>query len=175
MFDLRKMNSDDLGMVLDWRNQKEVRSNMYCQTPIKLDEHMDWWKKTSKKDDQIYLIYEYNYTPFGVVSFNEIDKKHKHESWAFYTAACAPKRSGSRMEYLALNFAFSTLSLNKLHCEVLFYNEPVLALHKKFGFEEKGRFILHYQKEGVYYYIVRMAIFKQGWEKLKINFLHLDE
>ncbi len=76
--------------------------------------------------------------PLGVVGFVGIDLGNQKSSWAFYASRTAPRGTGSRMEYLALEFAFSKLGLNKLYCEVLAFNAAVIKLHQKFGFSVEG-------------------------------------
>src|SRR5690606_38648738 len=108
-----------LQTILNWRNAPAVRRNMYTRHEISLEEHLAWWKNVGSREDQLYFIYEYKNTPFGVVAFTQISNRDKNASWAFYASPEAPRGTGSRMEYLALEYAFKSLKLHKLHCEVL--------------------------------------------------------
>ena len=173
MTKLRRMNTRDLDLVLEWRNHPNVRKNMYNQTVITETEHKIWWDKICKNNTYRYLIYEYRGFPSGVVSFKDINFNHRHSSWAFYASPKAPRGTGARMEYLALEYAFEKLSLLKLFCEVLSYNTAVISMHKRFGFQQEGRFISQYLEGDNSWDIVRLAIFKSDWEKTQQRFVHL--
>src|SRR5690554_5898380 len=118
--------------MLSWRNHPAVRANMYTRHPISRNEHLAWWKNTAGRDDCAYFMYERVGTPLGIVGFTELDRTNANCSWAFYASPEAPRGTGSRMEYLALEYAFGTLRLHKLYCEVLAFNSGVITLHQKF-------------------------------------------
>lgn len=137
---LRDIQPREQELMLQWRNAPGVRANMYTQHEIRLDEHLAWWERIRQRDDQRYFMYECDGIPLGIVGFNGIDPVSRNSSWAFYASPKAPKGTGSRMEFLALEHAFSELDLHKLHCEVLAFNTPVIRLHEKFGFKVEGIF-----------------------------------
>jgi UDP-4-amino-4,6-dideoxy-N-acetyl-beta-L-altrosamine N-acetyltransferase len=163
---LRPMVDEDLEMVLDWRNAPEVRSKMYTSHVISLEEHLAWWGRTKQRDDQKYFVYECAGTPLGVVGFTQIDYFSQNCFWAFYASSNAPRGTGSRMEYLALNYVFKELGLNKLSCEVLRFNETVLRLHTKFGFKKEGLFRQQYMVDGVFHDIVRFGLLESEWQQI---------
>lgn len=164
---LRLMTDNDLKSVLIWRNTPSVRMNMYTQHEISMEEHTNWWNRTKEQSSQKYLIFEDSGQPLGVVAFNNINTFHKNSSWAFYASPEAPKGTGSKMEFLALDFAFEKIKLNKLYCEVLAYNQPVLGLHKKFGFTEEGLFREQYYIKDKFVDVHRLAIFSDKWRTIK--------
>ncbi len=160
---LRPMLDRDLEMVMAWRNAPEVRKNMYTQQVITLAEHQRWWAKIKEDQNSKYLIFEVNDVPAGLVNFTDIDPVHKTAFWGFYTCPSAPRGTGSRMETLALDFAFGPLALNKLCCEVLAFNKAVISLHIKFGFSQEGIFKAHKMLNGMYENVHRLAIFAKDW------------
>jgi UDP-4-amino-4,6-dideoxy-N-acetyl-beta-L-altrosamine N-acetyltransferase len=54
---LRAMNDNDLKMVLNWRNQPEVRQRMFTRHEISMEEHQAWWNKTKNDVTKCWLIY----------------------------------------------------------------------------------------------------------------------
>lgn len=66
-----------------------------------------------------------------------------------------------------MNYVFDELNLNKLRCEVLTFNEKVIAMHEKFGFRREAYYRQHVKKDGVYYDVVGLAMLKKEWEQLK--------
>lgn len=163
----RDIQNDDLEMILSWRNSSSVRQNMYTRHEISFEEHQKWWKVASESNDQRYFIYEHDDKPLGVVSFTQININDSNSSWAFYASPDAPRGTGSRMEFLALEKAFKGMNLHKLYCEVLSFNEPVVKLHKKFGFRLEGGFKEHHQVDGTYVDVIRLGILRSEWESIR--------
>jgi RimJ/RimL family protein N-acetyltransferase len=62
------------------------------------------------------------------------------------------------------------LKLHKLSCEVLAFNEPVVGLHKKFGFQVEGVFRDHHKMNGDYVDIVRMGLLEREWHAIRDKF-----
>lgn len=162
---LRKIEASDLEMILEWRNVPEVRMNMYTQHVISREEHQQWWQKTSLDEKQAYFIFENKGIPAGVVSFNQIDKDNLQSFWAFYASPDAPRGTGMKMELLALDFAFESLGLHKLSCEVLAFNVKVINLHLKFGFQKEGVFRENYLLDGEYIDVYRLGILSSEWKE----------
>lgn len=160
---LRPIRQDELDLMRAWRNDPGVRANMYTRHVISREEHLAWWERTSSRSDQVYFMYERDDVPMGIVAFTQIDPANANSSWAFYAAPDAARGTGSRMEYLALEHAFGQMRLHKLHCEVLAFNAPVVALHQKFGFMIEGRLREHHHLEGDYVDIVRLGILASEW------------
>lgn len=135
---LRTIEPSELELMLSWRNAPSVRANMYTRHEISLTEHLAWWERTQEDSNQLYFMYEFQGVPLGVVAFTGINVASHNSSWAFYVSPEAPKGTGSKMEFLALEHAFNDMKLNKLCCEVLAFNTPVIKLHQKFGFKVEG-------------------------------------
>jgi RimJ/RimL family protein N-acetyltransferase len=76
------------------------------------------------------------------------------------------------MEALALEYAFFTLKLHKLQCEVLAFNELVIKLHKKFGFIVEGTLREQHKIDGEYGDIYRLGLLKAEWEEKRKDMLN---
>lgn len=161
---LRKINTDELELMLAWRNAPNVRANMYTRHEIGLKEHLAWWERIQHCDDQLYFMYEVDGRPTGIVAFNNIDVVSSISSWAFYAAPDAPKGTGSKMEFLALDYAFHNMRLHKLVCEVLEFNSPVIKLHQKFNFKVEGVLREHHLVDDEYVDIYKLGILSKEWE-----------
>lgn len=161
--DLRAIRDCELELMLSWRNAPSVRANMYTRHEISLAEHLSWWERTARREDQEYFMYEKDGAGMGIVAFTEIDRANANCCWAFYAAPDAARGTGSRMEYLALQRVFGALGLHKLYCEVLAFNAPVIALHQKFGFQIEGRFRDQHKVDGEYIDIVRLGLLAEEW------------
>lgn len=168
---LRPIQEHELEMMLEWRNAPDVRKNMYNTDIILLEDHLKWWEQIQQDDSIHYFFYEYENIPQGVVCFVGIDNLNHQAMWGFYVSSNALRGTGSRMEVLALDYAFNDLNLHKLSCEVLDYNATVVKFHKKFGFVEEGFFREHHVYQGKYFGIHRLAIMRDNWLQLKDNII----
>jgi UDP-4-amino-4,6-dideoxy-N-acetyl-beta-L-altrosamine N-acetyltransferase len=153
------MVNDDLDQVLEWRNHPDIRKNMYTNHVISREEHYRYFEKVWNDPTVVYLICEgLDGKAVGVVNFVKIDKISGNAYWAFYSGDLARKGLGTWMEFLALNYAFETLGLLKLSCEVLDYNMKVVNLHRKFGFTEEGVFRKQHKTPEGFADIYRLSI-----------------
>lgn len=164
---LRPISFDDSEMVLEWRNQDFVRLNMYYHEVIDLETHMKWFSSMMDDASSQYFIYEQNSIPLGLVAFTNIDRKNNKAFWAFYAADNKKIGVGVEMETLALQYAFEELQLNKLCCEVLEFNSSVISFHQKFGFKQEGIRRQDYFRDGKFFDIYELALFKDVYFKSK--------
>jgi UDP-4-amino-4,6-dideoxy-N-acetyl-beta-L-altrosamine N-acetyltransferase len=156
-----------LDIVFQWRNRIDVRKNMYTSHEITKEEHRSWFDKISEDTTKNYFIFELDNKPSGVIGFVDINMLSKSSSWAFYSGDTTIRGIGSLMEVTALDYAFNEMKLEKLHCEVLEFNDTVIKFHKKYGFQEEGIFKKHHFTEGNFWDVHRLAIFKNDWSKCR--------
>lgn len=164
---LRPILFEDAEMVLAWRNQDFVRLNMYYHEVIDLETHMKWFASMMKDDTSLYFIYEQKNVPLGLVAFTNIDQKNNKAFWAFYAADNKKIGVGVEMETLALQYAFETLKLHKLCCEVLEFNSNVISFHQKFGFVQEGIRRQDYRRNEEYFDIYELALFRDVYTDSK--------
>lgn len=166
---LRELREADLSNVLDWRNAASVRANMYTQHVISAEEHARWWASVRSDATKRYFIFEFEGKATGVVGFTDIDMKSQNAFWAFYAAPSATKGTGRKMEYLALEYAFETMTLHKLCCEVLAFNTKVIELHKQHGFQIEGIFREQKSINGEFVDVYRLGIQKTEWQTMRAD------
>lgn len=162
---LRPVNESELELMLSWRNAPTVRENMYTTHEISRTEHLSWWERSRHSNFQRYFMYEFQGQPLGIVGFTDIDQGNQNSSWAFYASPNAPKGTGSRMEILALDYAFHELGFHKICCEVLAFNTTVIKLHKKFGFKIEGILREQYYRSGSFIDIYRLGLLASEWAR----------
>lgn len=164
---LRDINKSELELMLSWRNSPDIRKNMYNKHIINMDDHLAWWKKIRLDDCYKYFMYENEGEPQGIVAITDISLSENNASWAFYASPESKRGTGSKMEFLALNFVFDDLGLHKLWCEVLAFNEAVIKLHIKFGFKAEGIFREQHFTNSEYIDIHRLGILKDEWFEIR--------
>jgi UDP-4-amino-4,6-dideoxy-N-acetyl-beta-L-altrosamine N-acetyltransferase len=170
---LRRVNDGDKEQVLLWRNQNNVRKNMYNSEIISKYEHNKWWDLLTIDLNRDYLIFSRNGFDIGVVGFLDIEKEKRTANWMFYASSTAPKGTGSLMEFCTLEYFFRVLNFRKLNCEIISFNEPVIGLHKKFGFSHEGTFREQHLFEHAYWDVIRMGMLSHEWDANRHRFDHL--
>jgi UDP-4-amino-4,6-dideoxy-N-acetyl-beta-L-altrosamine N-acetyltransferase len=153
--------------MLSWRNAPSIRNNMYNKHIISLDEHIEWWERSKLSKMNKYFMYEDEGISLGIVAITDISQTDNNASWAFYSSPESKKGTGSKMEFLALDFAFIELGLHKLWCEVLEFNQSVINMHKKFGFKPEGVYRSHHYINSGYIDVHRLSILKVEWLELR--------
>ncbi|MDT8384239.1 MAG: UDP-4-amino-4,6-dideoxy-N-acetyl-beta-L-altrosamine N-acetyltransferase [Gammaproteobacteria bacterium] len=164
---LEALREEDLLLVLSWRNAPEVRGNMYSAHEISVVEHMNWYQETKNDPSRLDFIYSDEGRKCGVVYFTQLSIEKRTAFWGFYAASDAPKGTGLKMEYAALEHAFSVLGLHKLNCEVIAFNRGVINMHKKTGFVEEGLFRDFHFDGATYHDVIRFGMLASEWEQCR--------
>lgn len=164
MANLRKLQQEDLDLILKWRNKDFIRLNMHKHQIIEKQEHLNWFKKTSKENKSSAFIYEENHQSLAYVNFklDELENK-KIASWGFYLLSDEGKGIATKMALLAIPYAFDFLNIKKIFAEVLSFNTKSLAYHKKLGFKLKNIQKKSYQRNQVFYDIYHFELTKKDW------------
>lgn len=166
MISLRSVQPDDKEKIFYWRNLPEVAEYMYTDHAITLEEHERWFSGVFDDPSREYWIITLDREDVGLVNIYSLDLYNKRCYWAFYLASpkVRGRGVGSFVEYSILQYVFNNLGLNKLCCEVLGFNEPVVNMHKSFGFVQEGMYRQHILKSGEFMDVVALAILKTEWE-----------
>lgn len=163
---LREMNESDLSMVLTWRNAEDIRNNMYTNHVISVDEHRSWWESHKNNPKMRRLVCELDGCAAGVVIFTNYMGPEGVASWAFYSGDRTRRGVGTAMEVAALHYAFDTLRVRRLECEVLDFNDSVIRFHLKHGFRVEGIFLEAYVRDGKPHDVYKFAMLARDWFKV---------
>ncbi|WP_102692919.1 UDP-4-amino-4,6-dideoxy-N-acetyl-beta-L-altrosamine N-acetyltransferase [Rummeliibacillus pycnus] len=172
MLNLRLCSLEDIKpryvqLVLEWRNQKQIREMMFNSNIIQLDEHRKWIESLDQ-GDKIAKVFCYNGLPMGVIQFTYLNREANIGEWGFYIGnSQAPKGMGTLLGFTAINFLFNDLKLRKLCAEVLSFNKISLSFHQKLGFSKDGVLRQHVLKKGDFYDVHIFSMFKNEWENHK--------
>jgi len=163
----RKIEEEDLEMVLKWRTMPEVSSYMYSDFEPDMQKHKEWYKMMSDDATMKYWIVRADGEDIGVVNLFEIDLHNSRCNWGFYIGSTnvRGKGIGKSVELNILDYVFTKLKLNKFCCEVFVSNPHVIKMHEKNGSIVEGTRRQHMFKNGEFHDIVEMGITKDDWEK----------
>lgn len=166
---LRPIQESDLELILEWRNSDGIRSMMFTDHIISMDEHMAWYKKVEKNlTKSQHLIFGYQGIPLGQVNITDFDQRNKRCHWGFFIGATnAPRGSGMSMGYMALEYIFETMGMHKICSEALSDNVRSIQYQKKLGFLEEGYCVAHAVKQGNYHDVVCLGLLNKNWHNNK--------
>ena len=138
LININECNSNETEEILNIRNEDKIRSKMFNTEIISNDDHLKW--KTTFKNSLNNFFYAIIFKKkiIGGLGMKNYDKQKKSVDWAFYISSKKKILGlGASVEYYAINYMFSKLSLKKLYCYVIRSNKEVIKLHNKFGFKIK--------------------------------------
>jgi UDP-4-amino-4,6-dideoxy-N-acetyl-beta-L-altrosamine N-acetyltransferase len=168
MFALRDVGMDDKELIYSWRNHPETAKYMYTDHDINPEEHERWLRKVLNDRSCRYWILQSDGQDVGVLSITQIDQHNRRCYWAFYLdPELRGKGVGSFAEISVLRYVFDELQFNKLCAEVLGFNQPVVEMHKRFGFVQEGLMRKHIFKQGQWHDVVAIAILREEWEAIR--------
>jgi UDP-4-amino-4,6-dideoxy-N-acetyl-beta-L-altrosamine N-acetyltransferase len=162
---LRPIQDDDRDRLFAWRNSPHVAAYMYSDHEITPEEHARWFDTVPGDPRRAYWIIVVDGAPAGLANFYDIDRTHSRAAWAYYLAdpAIRGRGVGGYVEFWMIEQAFGPLGLRKLWCEVLASNEPVWALHQKFGFQIEARLRGHVLKAGQPQDVIGLGLLAEEW------------
>ncbi len=154
-------------MVLAWRNHPDVRRFMFTQQEIGLEEHRNWFAKTSLDISRCLLIVEEVNQAIGYVQFSQVSDGGIAD-WGFYTRPDAPKGTGRKLGVMALNHAFGPLKLHKVCGKVIGINQVSIAFHQRLGFVLEGVLRDQQRVEAAYYGLHCFGMLATEWQPEKV-------
>ncbi len=158
--------TDIQSAIRDIRNEPGVRKWMYTEHVISPEEHSRWLEGLAGDNRQsVFVVLEDKVVPLGIVSVNAVDRLHRKTDWAFYLTSTARGGLGSTLEYHFLNFVFDTLGMEKLNCEVIEGNDPVVALHERFLFNREGFRRSNIVKDGKRLGVHFLGLTREDWRE----------
>lgn len=167
MFDactVRALIEDDLPIVLAWRNHPAVRSYMFNQHKISLQEHRNWFERVRHDKTRQQLIVLQGVEPIGFVQFSAISKGGIAD-WGFYARPDAPRGSGRKLGTAALMHAFKDLGLHKVCGQAIESNAASIAFHQKLGFIEEGRLREQQRIGDQYHTLFCFGLLAKDWQE----------
>lgn len=169
MISLRAVNEQDKGQIRQWRNRRQVASFMYTDHEISEEEHAAWFARIQNDPTCRYWVIVCDSRDVGVANISHLDRQNERCDWAFYIAeeGVRGRGVGSFVEYAVLSHVFDHLQLHKLCCQVLAFNQSVIEMHRKYGFQVEGILRSHILKEGQFVDVYYLGILRQEWEKEK--------
>ncbi len=166
---LTRCNEDEVNKILEIRNEKKVRMNMFTKHIITKNEHNIWFEKLKVSKKELFFCIKYKNEIIGGLGLKDIIN-FDCAYWSFYLSENKNFIGlGASVEFKALDWFFNEFNFNKLYCFVLRKNTAVIKLHRKFGFIDET--CIKVIKEKVKNEdFVHLELNKDKWKKVKEKF-----
>ncbi len=177
---LRLIRESDLDTVMRWRMLPEVTRYMYTDPQLTREGQRAWFDRIRQSErDRVWIIEALPEhaadapapaaQAIGVLSLSDIDQVNQRCAWAYYLGETSARGMGlaKTLELNICTYVFEHLGLAKLWCEVLSFNDRVVALHEKFGSKVEGVLRQHICKNDEFHDVVRMGLLRSDWPALR--------
>lgn len=170
--ELRPLSKSDIPHLMRWINDPEIRNFIANNFPKMEASEEAWLDHLSKSDTDIILAIVTKKGKFigtmGIHGIKWVDRTAttgaligEKEYWG--------KGYGSEAKLLLLNYAFNTLGLRKICSSVIAFNKRSYNYSAKVGYKEEGRLKKQNFRNGKYWDLIQLAIFRKDfipfWKK----------
>lgn len=107
------LSSDELRLVLDWRNTERVRKMMSNPEKISWDNHIAYITSLSDRVDCCYYLVYVGERPIGVIDLTEIAADGSYANPGLYTGEDSPLGTGLLLEYSVFLTIFDRFGLRE--------------------------------------------------------------
>ncbi|SMM99278.1 hypothetical protein SPONN_400 [uncultured Candidatus Thioglobus sp.] len=136
LIDFVDLNLKEKKMVLDWRNNENIKKWMYSQNDIKIENHLDFINNLIYAQQKQYILIKKDGQYIGVIYFSDIDYKSKECEFGLYTNPLETTGFGRILMQTCIKYVFYILRLNTIKLEVFSNNTKAKKLYDKFNFKE---------------------------------------
>lgn len=163
---LRPLQKSDLPHFVRWVNDQKVARFLGGHWPSTFEDEEKWYLKIITSETDIILVIEtLDGTIIGSMGIHKIN-------WIDGTAVTGAligetrfwgKGFGTDAKMQLLNYVFNTLNLRRITSQALAFNERSIAYSKHCGYLEEGRLREHVFRDGKYWDLVNLGLFKDEW------------
>ena len=159
---LRTITEKDTELIVNWRNNDQVRKNFIFQETFTPEIHNKWLKDKVFTGQVIQYIIEEKETgkPIGSVYFRDIDKVNNSAEFGIFIGedSARGKGYGTETTQLFIDYGFNTIKLHRVMLRVFQNNISAYNSYLKAGFQIEGVFKDMVRVNNVYYNIMFMSI-----------------
>jgi len=128
------LNLEQKKMILEWRNNPDIKIWMYNQDEIKLENHLSFIENLKNSKDKLYFLLKNENDYIGVIDFTQIIKDESLHMGIYNNPNL--KGYGKILLEIIINYAFETLKVKRIFSEVFSKNDKAYKLYKRYKFKE---------------------------------------
>ena len=166
---LRPIELKDTPLIVQWRNQEDVRKNLYIQTDLTPQMHEQWYHTRVETGQCAQFIIECDDGPIGTVFLKNIDRELQKAEFGIFLGnrASRGKGYGSAAAEKIIEYGFTVLSLNRIYLTVFMSNPAAIRSYEKAGFRREGVLRQDFKNQDGFIDVCVMGILKAEWESAK--------
>ena len=138
------MTLEDTAMIVKWRNTPFVKKNLYSQSEITAETHINYFHEYVEKGKVVQFIISVNnenrLMDIGTAFLKNIDRQSNKAEFGVFIGQkdYLGKGYGHAATKLTLKYAFTHLKLNRVYLTVFTDNYSAIKAYEKSGFLCEG-------------------------------------
>ncbi len=154
------LNKLEKKMILEWRNNENIRKWCFSNHIISYKEHQNFLKNLKSDTQNFYYLVKYKKKNLGVISLQRVDFSNKNGYLGIYSNPNL-KGVGKILIKCLKKIAFEKANLHTLKLEVIEINTHAIKFYKKNKFQLEGRLREFVNREGKYLDVLIMGIINE--------------
>ena len=138
---LRPVSLADTDLILRWRSDPRIASQLFSERPPTREEHHEWFAKTRETRDRFEFVIVIRETdqPIGTIGLSHIDWQRQEAEYGILIGEARWHGKGMAQEAsaLLLQYAFQVLQLRTVTLRTFADNRPARALYERLGFVQE--------------------------------------
>lgn len=137
---IRPFAEEDIPAKVKWVNDERNNTYLHYELPLREDKTLSWFKSIQGRTDRYDAVIEADGVPCGLIGLLDIDRKNKKAEYYVMLGDpdCRGKGIAVEASRLLLDYAFTSLELNKVYLYTEIENNPAQKLFQKLGFVKEG-------------------------------------
>lgn len=166
---LREITETDTDNIVQWRNNINVRKNLFSQEELKAEQHRKYLKNVVEAGKcKQYIIHIRNNQckkDIGTIFIKNIDKKNRKGEFGIFIGEESYRGKGyaRKASIKILKMAFEEMGLNRVYLSVMADNAAAIKTYGSIGFSIEGTLRQDYFRGDEYIDVLLMAITKDEW------------
>lgn len=166
---IRPILLDDTHLIVKWRNDANVKKNLYSQSDLTEAQHINWFHNQVSTGRCSQFIIEENSPggrPLGTVFIKNIDQNNQKGEFGIFIGEEWGRGKGyaSLATALILDHAFKELKLNRVYLTVFCDNLPAIKAYERAGFLKEGLLRQDYLRTDGFVDVVYMGLTAEFWK-----------
>lgn len=168
---LRPIAMEDTSLIVQWRNNLEVRQWFIFRETFTNEMHRHWMEtKVANGEVVQYIIEEAGTkTPVGSVYYRDIDRQHNCAEYGIFIGdnGARGRGLGTETARLFVSYGINTLGLHRISLRVLVDNQIARRSYEKAGFQYEGCARDMVLLDGKYCDVIFMSILSDDKQRRK--------
>tara|TARA_B100001287_G_scaffold62031_1_gene50126 strand:+ start:29469 stop:31043 length:1575 start_codon:yes stop_codon:yes gene_type:complete len=140
------LDQKNINLALEMRNHKDIRSWMYNQNHISIEEHLSFIEMLQTETKTRYFLVKQSGLVIGAINFLKIQYGNSVDFGIYKNPFLKSKGLGKIIEAAASEYAFTELAVRNINLEVIAANIKAINFYKRCGFETINKSIINNQK-----------------------------